>query len=183
MKRRKKNLIPILVLLLLGISLGYALLSQDLTISGTSKVKGNTWDIHFDNVVVNSNSVALSTGDSAAAINQNDDTLVEYTVTLNLPGDFYEFTVDAVNAGTVDGMIGTITSKLNNIVISTTNPLPDYLDYAFTYSDGTAIAPNHILAAGDTETYKVRLEFTTTLSKWISQVFPFTLLVPEIVRS
>ena len=74
-RRKKKNLIPILVLLLLGISLGYALLSQDLTISGTSKVKGNTWDIHFDNVVVNSNSVALSTGDSAAAINQSDNTM------------------------------------------------------------------------------------------------------------
>ena len=159
MRRKKKNLIPILILLLLGISLGYALLSQDLTITGTSKVKGNTWDIHFDNVIVNSNSVPLSTGDVAATINASDETLVEYTVTLNLPGDFYEFTVDAVNEGTVDGMIGSITSKLNGTAISTTNPLPDYLDYSVTYENGTEIEDNQLIAAGNTLTYKVRVEF------------------------
>ncbi len=158
-RNKKKNLMPLLVILLLGISLGYALLSQDLTILGTSKVKGNTWDIHFENVVINSNSVTLSTGDVAAAIDANDDTLVNYTVTLNVPGDFYEFTVDAVNDGTVDGMIGSITSKLNNVAISSTNQIPAYLDYSVTYEDGTAIAANHLLEAGDSETYKVRVEF------------------------
>ena len=159
MRKKKNNLLGILIILLLGLGLGYALLSQDLTINGTTKVKGNNWDIHFNNVVVNPNSVTLSTGDSAASINQTDDTLVEYTVTLNTPGDFYEFTVDAVNAGTVDGMIGEVINKLNGTVISTTNPLPVYLDYTFSYADGTPVAPNHLLEAGDTETYKVRVEF------------------------
>ncbi len=160
MKRNKnKKLISMLVIVLLSIGLGYALLTQDLTINGTTKVKGNTWDIHFNNVQINSSSVALSSGDVAASINQTDNTLVEYTVTLNTPGDFYEFTVDAVNAGTVDGMIGSIISKLNGTVISSTNPLPVYLDYSVTYSDGMAIENNHLLEAGTTETYKVRLEF------------------------
>ena len=156
---KKKNLLIILVLVLFGVGLGYALLSQDLTINGTSRVKGSNWSIHFDNVQINSNSVALSTGDRAASINQTDDTLVEYTITLSTPGDFYEFTVDAVNDGTIDGMIGEIISKLNNTVISTTNPVPSYLDYSVTYSDGTTIAPNHLLAANTSETYKVRVEF------------------------
>ena len=56
-------------------------------------------------------------------------------------------------------MIGEIISKLNNTVISTTNPVPSYLDYSVTYSDGTTIAPNHLLAANTSETYKVRVEF------------------------
>lgn len=158
---RSKNKISIgfLLFLLIGISLGYALLSQDLTINGISKVKGNNWSIHFDNVQINSNSVALSTGDSAAAIDSNDDTLVNYTVTLNLPGDFYEFTVDAVNDGSIDGMIGEVVAKLNGTAISSTNPLPNYLSYTFMYSDGTPIINKHLLAVGVTETYKVRVEF------------------------
>ena len=156
---RKNRLFLPLILMILGISLGYALLSQNLTINGITKVKGNNWSIHFDNVQISSGSVTLSTGDSAAEIDSNDDTLVEYTVTLNTPGDFYEFTVDAVNDGTVDGMIGEIISKLNNTAISTTNPVPSYLDYSVTYADGTAIAANHLLAANTSETYKVRVEF------------------------
>ncbi len=159
MRKRKNNMFISLIILLLSIGLGYALLTQDLTINGITKVKGNNWDIHFNNVQVSSGSVALSTGDSAASIDLNDNTLVNYTVTLNQPGDYYEFTVDAVNAGTVDGMIGEIISKLNGVVVSSTNPLPSYLDYSVTYSSGVPIENNHLLAAGDTETYKVRVEF------------------------
>ena len=159
MSMRKKNKFLLLILLLLVISLGYALLTQDLTINGITTVKGNTWDIHFDNVQINSNSVPLSTGDSAATIDSNNDTIVNYTITLSKPGDFYEFTVDAVNEGTVDGMIGEVINKLNGTPISSTNPLPVYLDYSFAYADGTTVASNHLLEAGHTETYKVRVEF------------------------
>ena len=158
-KNKSQRKILLLIVLLLSIGLGYALLTQDLTINGITRVKGNTWDIHFENVQVSSGSVSLSTGDSAAEIDSNDDTLVNYTVTLNQPGDFYEFTVDAVNEGTVDGMIGSVTSKLNGAAISSTNPLPSYLSYAVTYEDDIEIASNHLLEAGHTETYKVRVEF------------------------
>ena len=157
--RRKNNLFLLLILLLLGIGLGYALLSQDLTVNGTTKVKGNNWSIYFDNIQVTTGSVSLSEGDQDADLAENSDTVVEYTITLNQPGDFYEFTVDAVNDGTVDAMIGEIISKLNNTVISTTNPVPSYLDYSVTYEDGIPIAVNHLLAANSTETYKVRVEF------------------------
>ncbi len=156
---RKKRLLAILVLVILVLGLGYALLSQDLTINGITKVKGNNWDIHFDNVVVNSSSVVLADNDSAATIDFNDDTLVNYTVTLNQPGDFYEFTVDAVNAGTVDGMIGGVISKINGTEISSTNPIPSYLNYSVRYADAVTIAANQLLSVGETETYKVRVEF------------------------
>ncbi len=162
-RNKKKNLIPILIVLLLGISLGYALLSQDLTILGTSKVKGNTWDIHFENVVINSNSVALSTGDVAAAIDSNTLTDITYTVTLKEPGDFYEFEVAIVNSGTLNAMIGMITNKLNGTEIGTGNPLPTYLSYTVTYSDSMPLTVNQILEAGHSETIKVRLAFRTDI--------------------
>ena len=152
---KKKNIVFVLLLLIVGLSIGYSLLSTNLQINGSSKIKGSSWDIHFENVVVNTDSVALTTGDVAATI-QSSTTEVSYTVTLNKPGDFYEFTVDAVNAGSVDGMIDSVTSKLNDAVITT---LPAYLDYSVSYSDGVAISPNQLLKAGESETYKVRVEF------------------------
>ena len=154
-EQRRKNILVLLLVLLCSLGLGYALLRTNLTINGTSKIKGNTWDIHFENLNVTDGSVELSTDDVAAAIGSNT-TEVSYTVTLNQPGDFYEFTVDAVNAGSIDGMVESVTSKLNDAVITT---LPAYLDYSVSYSDGVAILPNQYLKAGETETYKVRIEF------------------------
>ncbi len=157
MRRRKKNLTIILVLLFLGLGLGYAFLTQDLTISGIGKVKGNEWDIHFENVnVFEYENVELSEGDSAPVIDPTTRTRVNCIVTLNLPGDEYSFTVDAVNDGTVDAMLESATLKMNGSVITT---LPNYLDYSVTYGDGTPIIKKHLLAAGDTETFLVTVTF------------------------
>ena len=153
--RKRKDYLGLMLLLVVGLSVGYALLRTNLTINGTSKIKGNTWDIHFENLNVTDGSVELSTDDVAAAIGSNT-TEVSYTVTLNQPGDYYEFTVDAVNAGSIDGMVESVTSKLNDTVITN---LPAYLDYSVSYSDGVTISPNQYLKAGETETYKVRIEF------------------------
>ena len=154
-EQRRKNIIVPLLVLLCSLSLGYALLRTNLSINGTSKIKGNTWDIHFANLNVTEGSVELSDGDVAASI-QSSTTDVSYTITLSQPGDFYEFTVDAVNAGSIDGMIESVTSKLNDTPITT---LPSYLDYKVSYSDDTPLAVNHLLKAGESETYKVRLEY------------------------
>ncbi len=152
---KRKKYIIILFVLLLGFSVGFALLQANLKINGTSKVKGSSWDIHFENLNVTNGSVALSTGDVGATI-QSSRTDITYTVTLNLPGDYYEFTVDAVNGGSIDAMIDTIDSKLNGATITT---LPDYLKYTVTYSDGVALEPNHQLLHNTTEKYKVRIEY------------------------
>ncbi len=167
MKKKKRSIFTLLFMLMLGLGLGYAILTQDLTINGITKVKGNNWDIHFERLVVNPDSVILADDDVGATIDANDNTLVNYTVTLNSPGDFYEFTVDVVNAGTVDGMIGTIISKLNGNTLSLTNPLPNYLDYTVAYSNGVEIASNQMLVAGDTETFKVRVEFRRDIDNYL----------------
>ncbi len=162
-KRKKDHLKILLVGLLLSIGLGYAFLQTDLTINGTSKIAASSWDIHFEDLTPNPNSVTLSTGDVAPTIDSTTRTDITYTITLKEPGDFYEFEVAVVNGGTLDAMIGTITNKLNNVEISTTNPLPVYLDYSVMYSDRVAIAPNQLLEAGYSENIKVRLAFRTDI--------------------
>ncbi len=163
MRRKRNELKLILVVLLLTLSLGYAFLQTDLTINGTGKIAATSWDIHFEDLTLNPNNVAPSTGDVAPTIDSTTRTDITYTITLKEPGDFYEFEVAIVNSGTIDAMIGTITNKLNGNEISTTNPLPAYLSYTVTYSDGVAIAVNQLLEAGNSETIKVRLAFRTDI--------------------
>ena len=153
---QRRYLFTVLFIILLSISLGYALLTTNLNIVGTTIVKDNKWDIYFDNVQVSSGSVSAST----PAIDTNKTT-VSYSVNLNLPGDYFEFTVDAVNAGTIDGMISAISNKLNGTEITT---LPNYLEYSVSYSDGIAIQNNHLLESGKTETYKVRVGYKKDIS-------------------
>ena len=152
----KKCIMMIFVLVLLGLGLGYAALQTNLNITGTTVLKDNRWDIHLENVSVNNESVSATT----PTINTNKDT-VSYSVTLNQPGDFYEFTVDAKNDGSIDGMISNISSKLNGEEITT---LPTALSYELTYSDGITIAQNHLLPSGEKVTYKLKVAYRTDIT-------------------
>ncbi len=155
MKKTKIRAKLLLLLLILCISVGYAVLQSDLTINGTAGINNPTWDIHWENVSVTAGSVTGTNVTTPATIDSSKTT-VNYNIKLPKPGDFYEFTVDAVNDGTIDAMIDTIDSKLNGTTITS---LPSYLKYSVTYSDGSSLQANQELKADTSETYKVRIEF------------------------
>ena len=161
---KKKRLLTAIILLILvaTITIGYSILSTTLNISGTSGISSATWNIYFDNVDVLDNSVDLSTGDSAATINPSNATQINYTVTLTNPGDEYEFLVDVVNDGTIDAMIGSISSKLNNVEITT---LPDYLEYFVKYEDGRELQPNQQLLNGEFETLDIYVGYKKDITE------------------
>ena len=183
MRSNKKQITTYFILCsLLLIGVVYALLQANLQINGTAKIQANTWDIHFDNIQVNENSVSIGTGDSPATIDPNNNCKVDFEVTLSIPGDFYEFTIDVVNAGTIDGMIGVLNKTLtvDGVVVE---EVPNYLDYIVTYSDGVEIEENHKINAGVTETYKVRLEFKTDIEELPSATTISTSLTPQYIQA
>ncbi len=153
-KGDRVKFILIAIFVLMGV--GYAYLTTNLNINGIANIKKATWDIHFENIQVKSGSV---TPDIAPTINVNGDS-ISYEITLNNPGEFYEFTVDVKNAGTLDGMIEAVNSTIDGQPISN---LPNYLEYYIKYSDGVEIAPNHLLTAGDKETYVVHIGYKIDL--------------------
>ena len=156
MRRNKKSsILYLLLLLIVGLSVGYSLLSANLRINGTSKINSSSWNVHFANLEVSDGSVELSSEDVGAAIDSTE-TKVEYTVTLNKPGDFYEFKVDAVNEGTINAMVENYTITMNDAPIT---DFPSYLEYIISYEDGIRILPNQRLDAGHSETILVRVEF------------------------
>ena len=81
------------------LTIAYAALNAVLTIQGTAQVTSADWDIHLANPKV-TNGSATTTVPSIKT-----SSTVEFSTTLNMPGDFYEFTIDVVNAGSIDAMI------------------------------------------------------------------------------
>ncbi len=122
-KISKNNLILLLLLIIGFISVGYAMLTTAININGTSKVKNAKWDVHFDNIQVTDGSVTPTT-----AANITADTSATFAVTLEKPGDFYEFTIDVVNAGTIDAMVGNFSM--------TPETVPDCIRYTATWDTG-----------------------------------------------
>ena len=135
-------------LIVVGLGIGFAFLSTQLNINGTTNVLGSKWSVYFDNIQVSEGSMEAE----LPTIDTNKTT-VDFEVTLANPGDFYEFTVDAKNDGTIDAMIESISmTELSSNVLK-------YLNYEVTYEEGGPIARNDVLEAKTSTTYKVLVEF------------------------
>ncbi len=156
--KKRWNKYIIVLILFLGMGFGYAYLNSNLNISGTSQISGNRWDIHWENPVVSEGSVT----NTLPSLDTNR-TIASYNVTLSNPGDFYEFTIDAVNAGTINAKISVISLNIINNQ-TTIDTLPNYLNYSVTYANGGDINEGDTLNANTTKKYKVRVEFKRDIS-------------------
>ena len=153
-KKKSKSVVLLLLLLILGISIGYAALTTTLNINGNTTIEKASWDIHFENLV-------KTTGSEVATVDASIDdtkTLIEYTVTLPKPGDYYEFTVDIVNNGTIDAMISEVLKE------GLTTEQEKYISYTATYSDGVALEEKDYLKSGETQNIRVRVKYRDDIS-------------------
>lgn len=153
MKNKNKKIIVYVCLLILCISVGYAALSTTLNITGVSNIKSAKWDVHFDNLKVNNDSV---TATSPAVIDATK-TAVNYSVSLLKPGDSYSFTVDVVNAGTIDAMV----SVVSNTGLS--DEQKKYISYSVTYSNDLDVNTKDSLNAGYKRKLRVIVKYRTDL--------------------
>ena len=156
--RKRKSTYKIFFLVLVGMTVGFAAINTTLQLIGTLNIAKTTWNIHWENPTKTGGVTATTD----VHLKQNDNTTVEYSVNLANQGDYYEFTVDAKNEGTIDAMITGIENKVyeNNVEIQK----PDYLDFIVTYSNGMAIDFDQKLSAGNSETYKVKVMYKTGLT-------------------
>ena len=180
-KKSKKGIIILALLLIVGVSIGYAALTAQLNIDGSTKIKGNNWSIDIPNNNFdltdpactdtttgvgcplkddqqNKGGDAEVTQEPTKVTSADGEVKVEWAVTLYKPGDFYEFTVDAENDGTVDARLSEVSVK------GITTDQQAYATYSVTYSNGNAIAVGDTLAAGTTRTVKVRVAYKDDVS-------------------
>ena len=144
-------------MVLFSIGIGYAYLNTTLSIEGTTDIDSASWNVYFDNVVVLDSSVSGDQVTQEPTIDA-DKTTVSFHINLKQPGDFYGFTVDVVNDGSIDAMIDSVSKLVNG-----SETLPSYLNYEVAYDDIVAIEENQLLAAGDTETINVFVEYRTDI--------------------
>ena len=144
--RKKRLRALILLTLILFISIGFAVLSTNLSINGLFNFTNNTWSIALKNVVVDDTSVTKT----APTINNDEDTIT-FSAELNKPGDYYSFNVDVENNSSLDAMLGSITTT------GITSQYSDYLDCIITYSNGTTPNPNDILYKTARVTFNIKL--------------------------
>ncbi|MDO4996315.1 MAG: DUF6273 domain-containing protein [Bacilli bacterium] len=167
----KRNVIIVLLLL---ISIGFAYLSTTLNIAGSSIVHGNKWQVIWDDTSVDVISGSV-TADTPTV--DNNKTTVSYDITLNSPGDYYEFSVDAFNNGTIDAMVDTISFayKENNSNVT----LPNCIKHTVKYADGTDISSKDLLPAGQKQKYYINIEYdrNVTTSNMISTNRTFTVTI------
>ena len=161
----KYFLIAIFVLLIGGVSVGFAALRATLKINGKAKIGDVSWDVHFTNVDHASydSTNAVQTTTNCGGNEQpecdvlpyilDDTTKAAWTITLKQPGDKYKFSIDVYNAGSLDAKLTGITA--DNITPSQNK----YLTYTITSTniDNTggklpALPTNDVVTAGNDET-------------------------------
>lgn len=119
-------------------------------------VGSSKWNLYFDNIKITDGSV---TAVKEPQITDAAKSEITYSVNLSVPGDFYEFCVDIVNAGNIDSMVDEIDENI------LTKEQEKFLAYEVTYLDGTKVEKKDLLKAGTTVTLKIKLEFKKDITK------------------
>ena len=145
---RRRKFTKIYIILALFISIGFAYLSTNLNINGTSMFKSSSWNVYFDNIEVDSGSVELQSGDSSPTIS-SDKLTVSYQVTCNNPGDYYKFNIDVVNDGSLNAKIDSIT------IPEIPEGYEDNIEFSLKYLDGTNVEEDNVLLAGEKTTFVI----------------------------
>ena len=148
MKGRKKWLL--LILLLLCFSVAYAMLITNLSIGGSGRLSKNEWNIIFENINVMDGSVS-------GEANIVDDKGISFNADLSKPGDYFEFSVDVSNKGSLDAMV-------NNYVINKIGNNSNVVLYDVRYADGMELSKGDRILSKEKDTLLVKVFYRTDIS-------------------
>ena len=165
MKTNKKVLqivsVIALFLAVVGISVGFAMMSTTLEIAGTAKVIPATWDIKFTNYSFSDNDTDASQGTTPT---MTDTTFTGYQVVLTKPADKGTYLVTVTNNGSIDAKVSTVTLG-NNLTMTGADAdktiLNGKINYNVTWEDGSAIAADDELLHGQSKNIKIEVEYSS----------------------
>ena len=96
-ERTRNIILIVLAVCLIGITVAYATLSQNLNISGVANVDKTSWNIHFTNVLTPKVEGQATGG--KAVLNSESTVITISEGTLSAPGDKIIYTFDVINEG------------------------------------------------------------------------------------
>lgn len=156
MKNRKTVVVAFLLVAVMLLGVGYAALTDILTINGSAEVSQTAAEDAFNEDIYFSDAVAHE-ADNEASVDDTDNDKASFAAnTLKGKGDKATFTFTIENAGDVDATVTPVlTSK-------------DQVDY-FTVTHDWEAAED--LAAGEAITYTITVELSKTPTETISGSF------------
>lgn len=137
MKKIEKSYLVIIILFLL--SIGFSVLSSNITISSVFNIADASWNIYLDRVIIKN----TNTENSTYSLNSERDSLTLLS-NLDTPGDYIEYSFLIVNDGTID-------ATLNDFTITGLNSYTNYVNYSLKYYNGTDVSEGDIIKS---KTYK-----------------------------
>ena len=154
----KKKSIKKLVftIIILFISIGFAVLTSNLSLNTKIAFRENTFDIHFENINVLDSSTLINPSASIT-----DTTSIDFSGDFNKPGEYIDFSFYIVNSGTIDGQLNSITTNL------TTEQL-EYINYSFKYAiDDSLVNLKDYIYAGQSRKVIARFEYKEDIDSFI----------------
>ena len=143
--QRRSFIIAVLIVTLVGATIGYAALATNLYINGRAGVSQDaSWLIEF----TNSEKKSGTEGAEVRSFEHNATTF-EFDVLFSEPGDTVTYTVDVTNSGTIDAKLDSITG-----VEEANNKEPDQIKYEI-----TGLTEGEVLAAGETKSFDVTVSW------------------------
>ena len=122
-KDKQSLIIVALTVIILCMSIGFAVYSRTLNINGDVKLKGSKWSVHF---------VPESYTKKAGSVDEESvtptTTTLTYSVSLNNPGDEYSYYIDVINDGILRAQLASVTTT------TLTPAQAKYLEISMTYN-------------------------------------------------
>ena len=134
MRNNKPKTVALVVLIVavIGLTVAFAVLSSNLTISGNAKLEPVNWNIYFDNIA-NIKAERKASIKSNPIIDTNDKRKISgMFVTLTEPGDKVSSTVDIVSESDIDAAIDSILKK---VTVKTEGAEHGFIDFNVYYTD------------------------------------------------
>ena len=150
---KKKNII--IVLLILSISIGFAILSSNLSIGSSLTIADASFDVHFDNV----EKVAYTAENDTYTYSENN-TILNFEIPLDKPGEYADYKIYVVNAGTIDAVLDTFT-------VTIPSEVQNYLNYSLTYYNGINPTSGDLLRKGTNIPLKLHVEYKYDVDNFI----------------
>ena len=191
-ERTRNIILIVLAVCLIGITVAYATLSQNLNISGVANVDKTSWNIHFTNVLTPKVEGYASGG--KAVLNGESTVITISEGILKAPGDKIIYTFDVINEGDLPAEVELTTTQMESCRAEDNSDVTNYcdkIDLDLVYSETKEkVQKNDRLLVGETKTLSLIITYdkdklltslpTTpiTLSN-ITSIINYTMLAKE----
>ena len=161
-EKTRNIILIVLAVCLIGITVAYATLSQNLNISGVAKVGKTSWNIHFTKVLTPKAEGYAEGG--KATLNSDSTVLTVSEGILKVPGDTITYVFDVINEGDLDAEVETVLTTIDSCKASDdTTDVTMYCDkikYDLVYQDTKeAVKKKDQLLKGESKTLNLIITY------------------------